>query len=425
MPVFEYTATDAQGQPIRGTLMSQSLVSAAEDLARQGLQVQHVGLAASANDPVPADFRPSETSARESARPAEPVQDITSQRPYVMTDIVGPLMMRVPLSQLLFFFRQLSTMLHAGVGMVQSLDTLSNQTRDPRLKNVVRELREHALAGRPISIGMQRYPEIFSPLMLSMVRVGEEGGIMDRSLMQVADYIEREIELRNLVRRVTIYPKLVIAASIIIVLGTNWIIASLGKQGGLDSLLTRPTTWLFLGPLIVGLFLFFRVGLANPRIKYTYDELILALPLFGNTIRQLCMAKFGRAFGTLYAGGVPVPRAVELAADACGNEFLRARIHPAAQGLKEGAGITESFRATGVFSPIILDMAHTGETTGNLDFMLNKVAEYYEDEGKTRSIQFGYALGVLALLAVAVYVGYTVISFYVGHFSGLSDAMRE
>lgn len=425
MPVFEFTATNTEGQPIRGTLMSTSIVSAAEDLAKQGLQVQHVGLAAGAGDPIPAEFRRTEGPRTESARPQDAPRDITSQRSYVMTDIVGPLIYRVPLSQLLFFFRQLSTMLHAGVAMVQSLDTLSNQTRDPRLKAVVQELREHALAGRPISTGLQRYPEIFTPLMLSMIRVGEEGGMMDKSCQQIADYIEREIELRNLVRRVTIYPKLVIAASIIIVLGTNAIIASLGKSGGLDSILTRPMTWVFLGPLIVALFLFFRVGLKNPRIKYTWDELILALPLFGTTIRQLCMAKFGRAFGTMYAAGVGVPSAVKLAADACGNEYLRGRIYPASEALKEGVGITQAFRDTGAFSPIILDMANTGETTGNLDFMLTKVAEYYEDEAQTKSTQFGYAIGVLALLLVAIYVGYTVITFYTGHFSGISDAMKE
>lgn len=421
MPVFEYTATNTEGQPVRGTLMSSSLVSAAEDLAKQGLQVQHVGLAATASDPIPAEFRPTERPRSEPPGPTEAAPDILSQRPYVMTDIVGPLVFRVPLSQLLFFFRQLATMLNAGVGMVHSLDTLVNQTHDPRLKSVIRELREHALAGRPISVGLQRYPEIFSPLMLSMVRVGEENGMMDQTLQQIATYIEREIELRNLVRRVTIYPKLVIAASIIIVLATNMIIASLGKSGGLDSILTRPATWVVLTPILVGLFLFFRVGLRNPRIKYTWDEILLSLPMFGPTVRQLCMAKFGRAFGTLYAGGVGVPSAVKLAADACGNEHLRARIYPAAEGLKEGAGLTESFRATGVFTPIVLDMTQTGETTGNVDQMLHKVSEYYEDEAGTRSVQFGYALGVLALLLVAAYVGYTVITFY----AGISEAARE
>ena len=114
-----------------------------------------------------------------------------------------------------------------------------------------------------------------------------------------------------------------------------------------------------------------------------------------------------------------VKQAVELAADACGNEFLRARIRPAAQGLQEGVGITEAFTATGAFEPIVLDMAKTGETTGNVDFMLTKIAEFYEEEGKTRSHQFAVALGVLATLVVAIYVAYTVITFYAGYFSGI------
>lgn len=422
MPVFEYSATNAEGQQVKGTLLSQSLVSAAEDLTRQGYQVEQVTLSAGAGDPIPADFRAAEGSRVEQPRTEE---DITAPRSYVMTDIVGPLVNRVPLSQLLFFFRQLSTMLNAGVGMVQTLDTLVNQTSDPRLKGIIRELREHALAGRPISTGLQRYPESFTPLMLSLIRVGEESGMMDQSCRQIADYIDREIELRNLIRRVTIYPKLVIAAAIFIVIATNAFIAAMGKQGGIDSLLTRWSTWVVLIPIIVGLFLFFRIGLQNPRIKFQWDQFILAVPLFGTTVKQLCMAKFGRAFGILYAGGVSVPRAVQLAADACGNEYLRAKIHPAATGLKEGEGITHAFAATGVFTPIVLDMTNTGETTGNLDFMLQKVAEFYEEDGKTKSIQFGYALGVLALLCVGVYVAYTVITFYVGHFSGISAAGAE
>src|SRR5688572_4047965 len=114
MPVFEYSATNAEGQQVKGTLLSQSLVSAAEDLARQGYQVEQVSLSAVAGDPIPADFRAGEGSRVEQPRTEE---DITAPRSYVMTDIVGPLVNRVPLSQLLFFFRQLSTMLNAGVGM--------------------------------------------------------------------------------------------------------------------------------------------------------------------------------------------------------------------------------------------------------------------------------------------------------------------
>ncbi|MCB8932066.1 MAG: type II secretion system F family protein [Fimbriimonadaceae bacterium] len=430
MPIFEYQARDERGQDVRGTLHSSSLSAAAEDLAKRGFEVEHVGIAQGLDDPVPREFAgrseaasPPETPARERSPSVQPEIDrTTQQRSYMQTHVVGQLVGRVPLAQQLFFFRQLGTMLNAGVSIIQSLDTLAGQARDPRLARIVRELAHHAREGRPLSVGMQRYPEVFSPLMLSLIRAGEEGGMLEGSVKQIAEYLEREIELRNLMRRVTIYPKLVVGASIVIVLATNSIIASLGKSGGLSSPLTQPATWFVLGPLLVAIYLFVRLGLPNPRIKYNYDQVVLSIPGLGNTVKQLCMAKFGRAFGALYSGGVPVPKATQLAADACGNEYLRARIYPAAKRLEEGSGITETFRATGAFSPIVLDMTHTGETTGNLDAMLQKMAEFYEDEAQTRSVQFAYAFGILALLLVAAYVGYVVVTFYVGYFSGITKA---
>ncbi len=425
MPVFEFTATNPSGENVRGTMMSATLVSAAEDLARQGYQVQHVGLAAGANDPIPKEFSGIEPPIGAEPPPANAAPDITSERSYMMTSVVGPLVLQIPLSALLFFFRQLSTMLGAGVNPVQTFDTLSNQTHDPRLKSIIRELRDHALAGRPMSVGLQRYPESFTPLMLSLVRVGEESGQLDKALGQIAGYIEREIELRNLIRRVTIYPKLVVAAAILIVLAANAVIAMIGRGRGIDTLLTRPSTWVILTPLIVGIYLFVKVGLKNPRIKFQYDQVILSIPVLGPALHQLSMAKFGRAFGTLYAGGVPVHRAVLFAADACGNEYLRARIHPAAKGLEEGAGITETFAATGAFSPMVLDMTRTGETTGNVDMMLERMATFYEDDASTKATQFGYAFGVLVFLIVAVYVAYTVITFYASYFGGISQAGSE
>lgn len=424
MPVFEYQATDPQGQAVSGTLFGTSLTDAANDLAQRGFNVLHLGVAAATGDPIPADFKPVETAKR-SEYPYEVGQDtryadpLMRERSKVVTEVVAPLVGKIALPQLLFFFRQLAQLLHAGVSVVQALDTLSGQTYDPRLKGVIRELRDQTQAGRPMSFGMQRYPEVFNPLMVSLVRAGEEGGMLENTMRQIADYIDREIELRNLIRRVTFYPKLVLVFSVIVILGTNAIIASLGKQGGLSSPLTTPATWIWLAPLIVGIFLFVRVGLHNPRIKYNWDLFLLAIPILGNTLKQLSMAKFGRAFGALYKGGVAPTRAIELAADACGNEYLRARIRPAAQMIKEGYGVTESFGRTGAFSQIVLDMTRTGEMTGNLDQMLEQLAVFYEDEARTRSHQFGYVFGLFVLVCVAAYVLYVVAQFYMGYFSGV------
>jgi type II secretory pathway component PulF len=189
----------------------------------------------------------------------------------------------------------------------------------------------------------------------------------------------------------------------------------MGKKGGLWSPLTEPSTWVILGPLIVGAFLFFRVGLANPRVRYNFDQFMARVPYVGTTFRQLAMAKFGRAFGALHKGGVPLSKSMLLSADACGNEFLRARMYTAQGKMEEGSGVTETFRDTQAFSPIVLDMVATGETTGNLDHMLTKMSEFYEDEAATRSTQTAQVVGVVLFLCVAIYIGYVVITFYTGN----------
>ena len=215
-------------------------------------------------------------------------------------------------------------------------------------------------------------------------------------------------------------------SSIIIIGGANLVITHYAKSDStIWSPLTQIATWFILAPIIVGLFLFFRVGLSNPRIRYNWDAFIIRIPYLGNTLKQFAMAKFGRAFGALYAGGVAVNKSLMLAADACGNEYLRAKIHPAVRTLETGAGITETLASTHAFSPIVMDMVHTGEATGNLDQMLTKVSEFYEDEAEVRSQQLGKVVGVVAIIAVGIYVLIVLIKFYTGYFSGLLNAANE
>ncbi len=418
MPVFEYQAVDKEGKQVRGTLFSGSASQASQQLVARGLTVQHLGVPTGFDDPLSSQGTGTAYAAPTAEQPAGTEQHAVIQGPPTeprstfQSGVLGPVFNAVPLSQLMMFFRQLATMLKAGVNLVQALDTLSTQTQDPRLAHIIREMKGHAEAGRPISAGMQRYPEVFTPLMISLIRVGEEIGGLDEQCARTADYIDREIELRNLLKRVTLYPKIVVVSSILIIGLTNTIIGALGKQGGISSPLTTLSTWFVIGPLLIGAWLFVKYGLRNPATKLAWDQMILRIPALGTTMHQLCMAKFGRAFGAMYSSGVPLPRAVKLGADSCGNEFIRSKVYTVAEKLQEGGGITDTFAMTGVFSPIVLDMARTGEQTGNLDFMLNKMAEFYEEEGRTRSMQFGVIFGVVCLIAVAIYVGFVVIGFY-------------
>lgn len=431
MPTFEYFAKDAAGQTVTGTVLGSSLDQALSGLHAQGLIVDRIGIASSIGDPLaqpvavqttpaPPPAAPVE-SPRVNAIPAEEFDPTIKDRGYFATRVVGPVVDRVPLRDLMFFFRQFATMQKAGVPIVQSLATLSGQSRDGKLSSIIKELGHHVEVGRPISFGMSRYPEVFSPLILSIVRAGEESGQIDRACSQIADYLGEEIELRNLYRRVTFMPKLTVFTSIAVIGGANLVINSLGRGTPIWSPLTQISTWFILAPIIVGIFLFFRVGLANPRIRHNWDAFILRIPYLGHTLRQFSMAKFGRAFGALYAGGVPIPRAVQLAADACGNEYMRSRLHPASARMEGGHGIGETLSSMGVFSPIVLDMIKTGETTGNMDQMLTKMSEFYEDEAKVRSQQLGQVLGVACIIAVGIYVLIVLVRFYSGYFQGMFD----
>lgn len=426
MPTFEYEALMPNGTHERGTIFGQSLEAAREDLSRRGYLVQAIQPMAILGDPLLEPPRPASAPPQtQAAEPGVPDDPLLRPRSYVATQVAGPLVGRVPPSQLLFFFRQLSAMLGAGVPYAQTLHTLKGQTNDGRLKRVIEEMKVNVEAGRPASTAMQRYPEVFGPMMVSLFRVGEQTGGLDQSLQQMAQYLEREIELRNLYRRVTFYPKLVLFFAVVIALGTNAIIASLGKQGGLNSPLTQPAVLVVLVPLLIGLFLFFRVGLANPKVRGGFDQFVLLIPYLGKTLHQIAMARFGRAMGALYKAGVPIPEAIRLAADASGNEAVRARIYPAVDRLRDGGTLTPALQQTGAFSPIVMDMMATGESTGNLDLMLNKVAEYYEGESVVRSQQLGHVVGVAVYALVAIYVGYMVISFYSGYLGGVMGAAGE
>jgi type II secretory pathway component PulF len=312
-------------------------------------------------------------------------------------------------------------MLGAGVGMVDSLETLSGQTRSHKLAGIIREMRDHANHGRPISAGMQRYPEVFSPLMMSLVRAGEQGGMLEKTTRHIADYTDQEIAIRNLMKRETAYPKMVLVFAIVLILGVNAFVRYYLKSDLilLDSPLTRLTTWYWLAPLLVGIFLFVRIGLHNSRIKLNWDAMLANLPGFSSVVRKFAQAKFGRAFGVLYKGGVSIPEALRLSADACGNEYLRGRIHPAVEKIKEGYGITETLRATGAFNPIVLDMTATGERTGNLDQMLEHMAEFYEDEAVTQAQRNGKIWGIVILTAVGIYVLYVVATFYLNYINAV------
>ncbi len=403
MRTFTYVAVDPNGTRLTGLVEADSPVQARDRLVKLGYKVLSVqeGVAQSPRDRSP-----------------------------LVKAVFAPLVGRVNYESLLNFFLQLEAMHRAGVLLVRALETLGNQTRHPKLRVVIREMRAGVLEGRPLSETMEKYPEVFSPLQVNLVRVGEEGGMLDRSLRLICDYLSHEIAIRNVIRAGTFYPKFVVGFSIVLVLAANSLISLISaKTGGPAFLLYNPLldsdVLIWLIPILVFLVLFVRVGLQNPRIRMMWDWFWLKVPYVGGTLKMLAMAKFGRALSALYSGGVPLAKALVLSADSCGNEYIRWNIHPAAINIQEGKGIAESLARTGVFSQMALDMCATGEETGNLDSMWRHVADMYESEARVRVKKSTYVLLVAVFLVIAALVFYILLSFYTGYLQFIFSAGAE
>ncbi len=394
MKTFTYSAIDMAGTRTTGIVEAVSEGQARDKLAGVGLRVE---------------------SLQESGVEAK-------EKTVFESKVIDPILGRIPLEILQRFFAQLYSLYRSGVPIVQSLDTLGSQERHSKMSSIIREMKEYVLQGKRISEVMEKYTEVFSGLQTNLVRVGEEGGVLERSLLQISEYLRNEIELRNKIKRGTFYAKLVIFCVIAIPILTNLVVASVARSTGapiigIQSVFSSPMFLFLSAGILVGLFFFLRVGLENPNWKRNWDSFLLKIPYLGTTIHMLSMAKFSRAFAALYGGGIPIGNTVALSADACGNEFLRTQIRPAQQMIESGGSIAESLARTKVFSRMALDMAYTGEHTGNLDSMFINVAEQYEDEADVRFDKVTKVLPVVLLLILGIVVLFMLISFYQGYFS--------
>jgi len=396
MATFRYVARDPNGQEVQGTIQASSRLEASDQIRAQGYWLLELYA-------LPDSTRP---PLREPSRTAAP-----------------PLFGGAPLKDLALFFRQLATMLSAGVPIFQALDTLGNQRRHPRLRRAILDIRDSVLAGERISDAFDRHPALFSPIIRAMIRVGESGGVLEQSLRQIADYLENDLELRRLLSRVTFYPKLVLVLVIPILMAPSLLLRLLGHSGGsaltdaLASFATNVLLTLFV--TLAVLWVAFRLALRSQTFRWLWGLITVSIPWLGFTIRQLALARFGRALSALYNTGLPLSQAIRIAADACGNEYLASQLKPASSKIEAGISITQSLREARVLPQMVLDMVATGENTGELGFMMEKVAEYYEEEGKVRSHQAGHIFGVVVYLMVALFVLIILITFYTGYFSSL------
>lgn len=404
MATFQYDARDRSGKTTSGLIEAAEPSGAAAELREQGLFPSRIEMVSGGG-------------AGRSAAAVSPSVAATGPRlgAQAKTDI-APFLVSVPLPVLAMMYRQLATLMDAGVPMVQALSTLTDQTTNPRLKAILRECALAVANGNAFSTIMTKYPSVFTGIQMELIRAGETGGMLVLMCNRLADYLEREIAMRGKLKRETLYPKIVLSLAWLV--GGILIFIRAGGTGGVAGYLTA--TVLIVGATF-GIWWLARYLNQFPAFGAAWDYVKMLIPGAGGVARKYATARFTRALATLYAGGVLLPTAVEISARACGNRAIGQRLLDNVGALHQGEGVSGMFARSGLLSPIAVQMARTGEQTGNLDTMMTKVSDYLESEADAKAHQLAVFTGVAALIFAALIVGFIAVSFYVGQIGSVMN----
>lgn len=320
-------------------------------------------------------------------------------------------------------------MVHAGMTLGESLDAASQQLRHWRLHRAAVEGATEARRGKPFSGVMSRYPDVFTTVEAAMVRAGEESGRLEELLAQIAGYLETEYSLRQLISRETFYPKIIFGAILLFLIGVPTATRIVGQGGslfkGLVFFLQAVLGWGLLALALFGVYVVLRHLLASSReLAATWDSLKLGFPVFGEAIRRLALARFSRGLAALYAAGVSLPESAKIAADLTANAALRDPMKQAVAHIQEGKAVSEAFAVIPAMDGLTLKMLQTGEQTGNIDLMMVKVAEHYE-EAALSTVRRAAALTVpIATVIAGIIVFFIALSVYGGASAAFDAATR-
>ena len=334
--------------------------------------------------------------------------------------------------ELAIFTRQFSVMIDAGLPLVQCLEILASQQENKTFQKVLTATRSQVEGGATLSTAMRGSPKVFDPLYTNMVEAGETGGILDTILQRLSSYIEKNVKLQRAVKSALVYPVgvLTVAGGVITLL--LWkvvpIFATLFAGLGVD--LPLPTRIVIalsnfvgsifgfliligMGAAIVGL----KVWYGTPGGKYAIDATILKLPVMGILMRKIAVARFTRTLGTLISSGVPILEGLDITARTAGNAVVERALTKVRKSLEEGKSLTDPLKETAVFPGMVTQMIAVGEQTGAMDAMLQKIADFYEEEVDAAVKDLLTALEPIMIVFLGLVVGGVVISMYLPLFS--------
>jgi general secretion pathway protein F len=363
MPVYQYKGIDAREKKVGGIIEAESQRAARQKLKR--LEIFPTELA--------------ETLERQKEKARFPFIELGG---------------RVKAMELSVMTRQLSTLVAAGLPLVQCLGALTEQVENSRLRNVLAEVRESVNEGSSLADAMAKYPRIFSDLYVNMIRSGEQSGALDIVLTRLADFTESQSDLRNKVLYASLYPVIILVVGFLVVMAMFTFviprITVLFEQTGQAlplvtqavisiSSFVRAWWWLIVSLLAGGIF-GLRWYIRTTEGRERYDELILGFPVIGSISQKLAVSRFAKTLSTLLMSGIPLLRSLEIVEKVVNNMVIARAISRARENISEGASIAEPLRVSGIFPPFVIQMIASGEQSGELEFMLEKAADSFDRE---------------------------------------------
>jgi type IV pilus assembly protein PilC len=338
----------------------------------------------------------------------------------------------VKAKELAIFTRQFSVMIDAGLPLVQCLEILAGQQENKTFQKVLTGVRGAVEGGSNLSTAMKQYPKVYDPLYSNMVEAGETGGILDTILQRLSTYIEKNVKLKAAVKSALIYPVGVLSIAAAVITLLLWkvvpIFATLFAGLGVD--LPLPTKIViglshFVGSIfgflilvgVVAAIFGLKVWYGTPGGRYALDATVLRLPVVGILMRKIAVARFTRTLGTLISSGVPILEGLDITAKTSGNAVVERALNKVRKSLEEGKSLTEPLKESEVFPGMVTQMIAVGEQTGAMDSMLQKIADFYEDEVDVAVKDLLTALEPIMIVFLGLVVGGVVISMYLPLFS--------
>jgi type IV pilus assembly protein PilC len=399
---FNYKAVDASGLPATGEIIGATKDAVIAELKAKGLTVM----------------------------------DLKEKKTGFQMEIT--LVKRVKAAELTIMTRQLATMISSGMTLLRTFYVLEEQIENKLLRETIGMVREDIEAGISFSEALAKHPKIFSPLYVAMVKAGEAGGVLEESLERVSDQLEKDDSLRRQVKSAMAYPAVVMGFALMVLVGLIAFIVPVFVSvfedfGGELPAITKFTValsdavthhWYILIAIAVGGFVGFKKWRKSAWGRPQWDRIRLRVPFkIGATVQKISLARWSRTFSALYSAGVPIMQAIEVTGKTAGNAAVEDAMEAVIESVKSGGSIAAPLKNAPVFPAMVAQMIAVGEETGNLDVMLTKVADFYEDEVAAAIKALTSILEPVMIVLVGGIVGFIVIAMYMPMFK-VYDAIK-